>query len=162
MVIARFDRLVTLCFLFLLFAFAAACIVVANAIGWKDLVSWACVFFALGLVLYAFVVLRQFAFHRQRAVWIENEKLCFLEASASFETFSPYYVVACVRRIPLNSIAEVMAEPTPKPAGSKQRGVFVRLKSGGSYRVPTFLLSDPPEVVLTRLREALGFAPSKP
>jgi hypothetical protein len=93
----------------------------------------------------------------QRAIWIENGVLRFYEGRLDDET--PFLIFR--RKVPIDSISGLSSFEKKVPGAAERAGIYVDLKSGGSYRVMTLPLAEPRPIVMARLRAALGFAEAK-
>ena len=103
------------------------------------------------IVLYAWELLRQLVFHGARAVWIANGKLIFLPYGwpQSFKTF--------LYSVPLETVDHFStASMETGSFVTWLQGIWVHRKTGGYFQIPTYLLAEPRDVVLTRLNEALA------
>jgi hypothetical protein len=156
MVIAHFNLIRAIGFLILVTAVMAAFGGVAYSSfrdgGWSDslptVVMLAGMFFSICAVL--------IACWDRRAIWIESGVLRFYEMSYDHEGLLVFR-----RKVPIESIAGLSSGVAKSSGAVERHGIYVDLKSGGSYRVMTFLLTEPREVVMARLREQLGFTETK-
>jgi hypothetical protein len=97
-------------------------------------------FIALPLALLTqIVMLVQLLFHRRRAVWVEGQKLIFLNGYGFFPVKQTWSAIASL------SVGDI---------GYFRRGVLATLKNGSKLSIPTWLLEDSPETVLERLKAA--------
>ena len=163
MVIARFHRTLAIVFFLLLIVVVVAILgFLAFAIwndglwvlldssprgnaGWETLLVLVSV---PGLLLMIAVVFRD-----SRAIWIEDGVL-HIYTSAFDETF---FFLVSKEAVPLDAIAGLSSVKEKFPGAVQRPGIYVDLKSGKSYKIMTFLLTERRQTVMTRLREALGF-----
>ena len=152
MVIAHFNRIRVIGFLILVTAVMAVVGGAAYSIfrdgAWPE--SLPTVVMLAGMVFSICVIL--IACWDRQAIWIENGVLRFYETSFDHETFR-----VSRRKVPIESIAGLSSGKAKSPGAVERPGIFVDLKSGGSYRVMTLPLAEPRPIVMARLREALGF-----
>lgn len=166
MVIARFNRTLTICFSLLMIVVIAATIGFLAYMAWHGkpgaffstsstgIPAFAILFALTGIP--GLVRLIALAFRDWRAVWIENGALHFFESLFD----DPVFLVFS-RTVPLDSIAGLLPAKAASAEESAKPGIYLDLKSGKSHKVLTFLLSEPQPVVMARLREALGFTEAK-
>jgi hypothetical protein len=149
MVIARFSYpwvVVSLSIIFLiLFCFAQIYFSRDTDIGF-----WLLVPFLPFLVLYAWELLRLAMFYRARALWIAEGKLVFLPYGwpKSFTTF--------LYSIPLEAIDHFSSASVETGSFvTWLQGILVHKKTGGYVQFPTYFMTEPRDVILMRLNEAL-------
>jgi hypothetical protein len=116
----------------------------------KDMAMWG---FALiltpPLLWIEWVTLRQMIFHQARAVWIEDDRLKFIDDISLRDHF---------RSVAATDIRELALQPEYMPRIPWGLPcVRVRMKDGGyGGSILTLYLTDTAEVVRARLAEALG------
>jgi len=94
------------------------------------------------LIVVLSVTLRQVIFRDQAAIWISNDELFFLN----------FYAAVTYSRLPTRDIEKFFV-------GSnfflRPRGVIAKTTNGVKRFIPTLLLSEPAEVIASRLTDAV-------
>lgn len=149
MVIASFHRTLTIVF-HVLFIVAVMAIMIGFAVEVSDKNGWIETMGAWGLLAWliiipASIILIVDVLRQPRAIWIADGKLHFFRSVLHDVRF--FALIS--ETVPLDTIAGVSSVRAGYP------GIYVNLKSGGSYRVSTFLLRESSDAVIAHLHEAL-------
>jgi hypothetical protein len=163
MVIARFHR--TLAIGFFLLVIAAVTVLIGGVMYFVWAVNPWMLFdvSAKGIAVYegifglitipVLILMIVVVFRDSRGIWIEDGALHFYSSFSS----DIFMFLMSEDTVPLDSIAGLSSFKEASGVVEHQ-GVYVNLKSGKSYKVLTFLLQEPRDVVMARLRAELGFS----
>lgn len=159
MVIAHFDR--TQAVVFFLLAIVAVMVAFAGSVYmvWDD---WTAAFVLFPVIFWVFsipcsILAMMDAIRNSRGVWIEDGTLHFFESL--FDEL--IFIWVTEGTVPLDSIAGLSSFEVRSSGAVGKKGIYVDLKSGKSRKILTFLLRDPEDVVMARLRAALDHMPAK-